>query len=632
MKKSTRVLCLVIAAAFVATLLFSIVMSIAYAEGETAASRGETVYVTADANGNVESVISSVYLSNIAKTETLTDYTNLTGIKAVTTNEPPVINGDAVTFVAEGEDVSYQGTAQTSDLPFSVQITYYLNGKKIEPEELAGQDGHLRMEITTENHLKHTVEIDGEMTELYVPFSIVSMLTFDESFSGVTADHAKVSIQAGQVTVLGVLMPGLAESLEVEPGDKINDTLTVEATVKDFSFSGGVFIGMTGIVDQNDLSGIEDVETLIDAIGELNDAASELYKGAHSLDNAAETYAEGVTAYVEGIMQAMDGIDEMEEGVSELYSGARLLADGSDEITDGLEQLAEQLATLRGALATMESGQVSEELYQMLLPYAYEIAEITLEKSGNTMRAAMIDKLKAEMPEGTPDETIQAIANAVIPEHIEPSADLSEAEKAIIAKQVAEILAESTSAQTMIGQVDALIAGVNQLAGGSGELTSGMNSLASGLRQLRDGLREYGDAATELEENGNTLAEGADSIASGIGKIASGLRTLADEGMQQLVDETSEIDVSLSRKDALVELSQSYNAFSATREPKDGTVQFLVSTAEIEPELPIEPSPSPEETEPADQDVQTEETSGFFERIGNWFTEVFEGIRGWFAG
>ena len=184
----------------------------------------------------------------------------------------------------------------------------------------------------------------------------------------------------------------------------------------------------------------------------------------------------------------------------------------------------------------------------------------------------------------------------------------------------------------MIGQVDALIAGVNQLAGGSGELTSGMNSLASGLRQLRDGLREYGDAATELEENGNTLAEGADSIASGIGKIASGLRTLADEGMQQLVDETSEIDVSLSRKDALVELSQSYNAFSATREPKDGTVQFLVSTAEIEPELPIEPSPSPEETEPADQDVQTEETSGFFERIGNWFGAVFEGIKGWFAG
>lgn len=266
----------------------------------------------------------------------------------------------------------------------------------------------------------------------------------------------------------------------------------------------------------------------------------------------------------------------------------------------------------------------------MLLPYAYEIAEITLEKSGNTMRAAMIDKLKAEMPEALPEQ-IEAIVNAVIPAQITP-AELTSEEKAAIAQQVAEILAESTSTQAMIGQVDALIAAVNQLAGGSDELTSGMNSLASGLRQLRDGLREYGDAATELEENGNTLAEGADSIASGIGKIAKGLRTLADEGMQQLVDETSEIDVSLSRKDALVELSQSYNAFSATREPKDGSVQFLVSTAEIEPELPIEPSPSPEETEPADQDVQTEETPGFFERIGNWFGAVFEGIKGWFAG
>lgn len=65
MKKTTRILCLAIAAVFVVSLLFSIAMSIAYAEEDTSASsRGETVYVTADANGNVERVISSVYLGN----------------------------------------------------------------------------------------------------------------------------------------------------------------------------------------------------------------------------------------------------------------------------------------------------------------------------------------------------------------------------------------------------------------------------------------------------------------------------------------------------------------------------------------------------------------------------------------
>ena len=240
MKKSTRVLCLVIAAAFVVTLLFSIVMSIAYAEeGGEAASRGETVYVTADANGNVESVISSVYLSNTARLDTLTDYTSLTDVKAITTNEPPVVNGDAVTFAAGEGDVSYQGTASADALPFSVRIAYYLNGREIAPEKLAGKSGRVRIEIAAENRLKRTADVDGETVELYVPFSIIGMLTLGEGFSGVTAENAKVSVQAGQITVLAVLLPGLAESLGMEPGDKINDTLTIEATVENFSFSGG---------------------------------------------------------------------------------------------------------------------------------------------------------------------------------------------------------------------------------------------------------------------------------------------------------------------------------------------------------------------------------------------------------
>lgn len=184
MKKTTRILCLAIAAVFVVSLLFSIAMSIAYAEEDTSASsRGETVYVTADANGTIESVISSVYLGNDQKRETVTDYTSLTDIKAITTNEPPAISGDVVTFAAAGEDVSYQGTANAEDLPFMVYFTYFLNGKQIAPEDLAGKSGRVRIEIATENRLKRTCEVDGEQVELYVPFSIIGMLTLDESFT-----------------------------------------------------------------------------------------------------------------------------------------------------------------------------------------------------------------------------------------------------------------------------------------------------------------------------------------------------------------------------------------------------------------------------------------------------------------
>lgn len=632
MKKTTRILCLAIAAVFVVSLLFSIAMSIAYAEEDTSASsRGETVYVTADANGTIESVISSVYLGNDQKRETVTDYTSLTDIKAITTNEPPAISGDVVTFDAAGEDVSYQGTANAEDLPFMVHFTYFLNGKQIAPEDLAGKSGRVRIEIATENRLKRTYEVDGEQVELYVPFSIIGMLTLDESFTGITAQNAKISVQAGQVTVLCVLLPGLKESLGLqENNEKISDTLTIEATVKDFNFDGGMFIGMTGIVDQNDLSGIEDVEELMRALTELNDAASQLYRGARRLDKAAEAYAEGVRAYAEGIAQAAEGAGALTDGVSELYKGADQLAGGSGEITGGLESLAAELNKLKAALDTIESGEVDEALYSFLVSWAVEAAQKTLDAYNAELRDRLRAQLEAAMPDATPEE-IEAIVDAVIPVGATvPKPELTDEQKAEIAAKVSEIIQKSNNTQEIIAKFEALISGVNQLADGSSQVTDGLYALTGGLRQLKEGLSEFANGAAALQENGATLSEGADSLASGIGKIASGLRSLANDGMQRIVDETAEIDITLSRKDALIALSQSYSSFSATREPEDGAVQFVLSVDGIEEELPIEPSPTPGEDENVPADVEKTEERGFFERIGAWFEGIFTSVKGWF--
>ena len=631
MRKSTRILCLILAAAFVVSLLVSIAMSVAYAEESAVlSSRGETVYVTADASGNVERVVSSVYLANVGKFETLTDYTSLTDIKAITTNEPPVISGDAVTFAAAGEDVAYQGTANAEDLPFSVHLAYYLDGKAIAPEELAGKSGRVRIEITAENHLKRTVEVDGEAMELYVPFSVIGLLTLNESFSAVTAENAKITVQAGRITVLSVLLPGLAESLSMEQGGRISDTLTLEATVENFSFDGGTFIGMTGIVDQNDLSGIEDVETLMDALDELNDAANKLYRGASKLDDAAEVYAEGVRAYAEGLAQALDGAGAITEGVSALCSGAGQLTDGSQKLTDGLSSLASEIDRLKGYLDTIESGTVDEELYAFLVSAAVDIAQSALDESNERMRNRLRTQLEAAMPDATPEE-IEAIVDAVIPANATvPTPELTEEQKEEIAAMVARIIQGSGSIQELIGKFDALAGGIDQLADGSAEITSGISALTDGLRELKGGLAAFSEGALALQENGTSLADGADSIATGIGKIARGLRSLANDGMQRLVDETSVIDVSLSRKDALIDLSQSYSAFSATREPEDGAVQFVLSTEGIVEELPIEPVTTPDTAEPSPSpaDTEGETETGFFERIGAWFRRVFAGLFG----
>ena len=102
MKKSFRIICLVMAIAFAATILFSILFSVTSAQGND--SRGETVYVETDAEGNVRSMISNVYITNSSSKETVTDNTTLTNIKNLLGSEAPTINGQTATFKTEGKD------------------------------------------------------------------------------------------------------------------------------------------------------------------------------------------------------------------------------------------------------------------------------------------------------------------------------------------------------------------------------------------------------------------------------------------------------------------------------------------------------------------------------------------------
>jgi len=231
MKKSFRIICLVLAIAFAASILISIVCSIALADGMD--TRGETVYVETDAEGNVLSMISSVYITNMSGADTVTDDTTLTNIKNVLGSEAPAIDGTKATFKAEGEDVCYQGEA-SGELPFTLTLSYYLNGVKMSPKEIAGKSGRVRIEVECKSTLKRPVTVDGVEKELNVPFSVIGMMTLDEGCTGLASD-AKISSQAGVTTIMAVMLPGLAGCIFL-PGDQpLLRKESLEAMVLDFS-------------------------------------------------------------------------------------------------------------------------------------------------------------------------------------------------------------------------------------------------------------------------------------------------------------------------------------------------------------------------------------------------------------
>ncbi len=627
MKKSFRIICFIMALAFAASVLVSIVCSVALADEMD--TRGETVYVETDAEGNVLSMISSVYITNLSGAETVTDSTTLTNIKNVLGNESPTVDGTNVTFKAEGEDVCYQGEA-SGELPFTISLKYYLDGVQMKPDEIAGKSGRVRIEVKCQSTLKKTVETDGEQKEMNVPFSVIGMMTLDESCTGLASD-AKISSQAGTTTIMAVMLPGLAESLEIENTDRIKESFYVEMNTESFELGKCTFIGMTGIIDENDLSGIDDIETLLTAIDEINSASTALYKGAKRLRNGANTLNDGINEYISGVTTASDGMSQIVEGAAQLDEGTGQLSSGMNTFAESIDKIVEKVDEAKAKLEELQnpSSDVDARILALVEAEINKALEGKEEEVKEEVRKTVYDSLSGtDLSEDEKNAIANQAADAVNLSDISLNIDQN------VANEIRMAILELDSVKKAIAKLEELISAADDLADGANKLADGASEVSSGTYKLYKALQELDEGLTLLGDNGTQLADGTKQLYKGLDTLTDGLKTVSSEGISKIVEETDGIKVSLSKKDALIELSESYTSFSSAAENVNGSVQFLITTEAIVEPLPIEmDTASADETETTDNGTDSEDTAenkSFFETIGEWFENAFAAVKGIF--
>ena len=115
-------------------------MPVYAAEGNTAVSKQETVYVNANASGDETKITVSDWLKNSGVEDILEDQSELIGIKNVKGDETFENANGTMTWNTDGKDIYYQGTSE-KELPVSVKLTYYLDGKEMAPQDLKGKSG-----------------------------------------------------------------------------------------------------------------------------------------------------------------------------------------------------------------------------------------------------------------------------------------------------------------------------------------------------------------------------------------------------------------------------------------------------------------------------------------------------------
>lgn len=336
------------------------------------ADKDESVYLISDANGNVNKTIVVDHLKNKDKKDTLEDASNLSDIENVKGKEKFTQSGDKLTWQAGGKDIYYQGTA-TAEPPVTQKVTYYLDGKEISPEDLAGKSGKVKIRFDYTNTTSYTETVNGEKQTVSVPFAAITGLVLGDGFENIEVTNGKAEVSDSSSVVLGYALPGLKDSLGIKDKDldgdvNIPEYMEMTADVENFSMPAA----MTFVVNASDYVSTDGIDTsdLDDMINDLKDASTQLQDGSKTLAEGTDTLADGLSTlqsklgtFASGVGTLQSGLKTYTDGVSTLSGGLNTLGNstgalvsGADKLNSGAGQLASGSATLKDGLKTYTDG------------------------------------------------------------------------------------------------------------------------------------------------------------------------------------------------------------------------------------------------------------------------------------
>lgn len=577
----------------------------------TNVEKEETVYVNLDSDGTVDDVTVSNWLKNVTGTSDVQDVSNLKDIKNVKGDETFTQNGDKLTWKANDADIYYQGTTDEKP-PVNVKISYQLDGKDIKAEDLAGKSGKLKMTIQYENNSTFEDEVDGKNVKMNTPFLMASAVILPvDTFSEVTVSQGKLVSEGSNQILVAYGMPGLADSLNLtddmkdEMNEKLGDTVTVEATVKDFSMDSIYTVASSSEFSDIDLDDDSDMNDLEDAVNDLADATDELISGSSDLSDGLttlkdnfKTYASGVGDVSKGASDLSTGAGKLAKGIKQYTNGVTTLTNGAGQYVSGANQLASGVTQYIAGEKVLDDG--ISKLYNSAkdFPAKYSDFDAGLNDYVNGVNGipTTISKKVGDITDGYEAavgaaDTATAVATAktaayaaidatsldadkkdALKAEIEKALTTAAEEQRANDKKVAEKVTENVKSKGMSdlnSQFAELAEGGNDLVTNSATIKAGIAAVGSGAKDLYDGVKQLSSANDTLLKGATTLSKSGLSLTDGIKTLTGSTKTLTSSA-NQLSNGASKLSKGASKLDsATKEVSSGVNKL------QDGSVTLL---------------------------------------------------------
>lgn len=493
-------------------------------------SKQESVYVTAEADGTVSQITVSDWLQGSdAVKGTIRDISDLKNIKNLKGDEPFSQDGSAVDWTGSGEDIYYQGES-SEKLPIDLFITYKLDGKVIDAKDILGKSGKVEIHVSYKNKSSRKKKIDGKEVTIYTPFVMVTgMILPSDHFDQVKIDHGKVINDGDKNMVVGMGLPGLSESLDLdsEAAKEIPSGFTVTANVKDFSIGNTFTFGSASLLNELELNDVEELDDLEEKLDDLTDATDKLADGSEDLSDNMSLFSGKMSELNQSVKKFQkDGVNKLADGIRTLAKGTPTLVKGVNDYTDGVKTFAKGTTDYVNGAAKITKG--CTLLYDSVkgLP-----GQITAFDKGLKSYTGGVNQLGTEENVNKLKNGAKAVADGVSTVNTQ----LTKLEKSyeqtdlLIQKLEAEG-ADAVTVATLKEVLKQQKAGILQLktaTGAQGDLKKGADSLAGGVNTVMDSLLLLSGNSSELTAASATLNANIPTLVASVKTLKEGGETLA---------------------------------------------------------------------------------------------------------
>ena len=283
----------------------------------------EAYYATLDYYGNLTegSVVKSYTLNGASS---LTDRGVYDQVVNLTDGTIPVIREGVTEFRFDQAPAHFYFEGKTAEpfqnLPWTLSISYRLNGVAVRAEDLAGKTGVV--EITVD-------AIPNETASDYARYNytLEAMAMFNQD------DILSLEAPGAQVQLIGNLRAVLFIAL---PGEEQHFVIRVGA--EDFAFSGMTFLMVPATLSQ------------LEEIAKLSQRKDELEEDYDALSGSLDTLLDSFTDLSGSLRDTANGLDDLNRARNTISAGKDQIYQDGDRVLADLERLSGSLNTLPGHL------------------------------------------------------------------------------------------------------------------------------------------------------------------------------------------------------------------------------------------------------------------------------------------